>query len=812
MRSGANDTRSNEPGDSSGQEELATQEAKLRALFEMSPIGIALNDFETGAFLEFNAALHEPAGYTADEFRKLTYWDLTPKEYAEQEREQLRQMEQTGRYGPYEKEYIRKDGTRYPVRLSGFRMTGTNGRKAIWSIVQDISVQKEYEDALRSAKERAEAASVAKSEFLANMSHEIRTPMNGVIGMTDLLLDTGLNAEQLEYAESIHSCSHSLLSLINDILDFSKVEAGQIVLENLDFHIRTTVEETIDVVALKAQEKGLELVCMIGREVPEFLRGDPGRLRQILFNLVGNAVKFTEAGGVTVHVECESETDSSVTLRFSISDTGIGIPEGKQALIFSKFIQADPSTTRQFGGTGLGLAISRQLVGLLGGEIGVTSQEKEGSTFWFTANFQKSDSGTATTDLEEADLAGVKVLVVDDFRTNRIFITKLLKNWGCRFSEAHDATSALAKLRQAAREGDPFVAVLLDMNMPVLSGAELGRLIKEDDELKSTRLVMLTSLGKRGDVERLEGVGFSGYLTKPIRPALLRKCLALVLGRQDATTADHHLVTRHTVSESKRKRLRILVAEDNTTNRIIAVKMLEKLGHAAEAVANGAEAVESLRRMPYDLVLMDCQMPVMDGFEATRILRDPASGTRNPGIPIIALTAHAMREDRDRCLQAGMNDYVTKPASVRSLAAAIERCLSGRSLPGGADPRTGQETGGHSHDFDREGFLERTMGDRDLACEVVAAFLADTPVLLQHLSNAVSARDAGAAGKFAHTLKGSAGNIGGVTLSSLSAEMQTAGKEDNLARLEDLLPAVLEAFRVLSCLLEAEFSSPHKPG
>jgi two-component system, sensor histidine kinase and response regulator len=794
------------------QEELATQEAKLRALFEMSPIGIALNDLETGAFLEFNAALYEPAGYTAEEFRKLTYWDLTPKEYAPQENEQLRLLEQTGRYGPYEKEYIRKDGTRYPVRLSGFKIIVANGRKTIWSIVQDISAQKESEAALRAAKDRAEAASVAKSEFLANMSHEIRTPMNGVIGMTDLLLDTGLNAEQMEYAESIHSCSHSLLSLINDILDFSKVEAGQIVLENLDFHIRTTVEEAIDVIALKAQEKGLELVCMIGREVPEFLRGDPGRLRQILFNLIGNAVKFTEEGGVTVHVECVSEKDSSVTLRFSVTDTGIGIPVGKQDLIFSKFIQADPSTTRQFGGTGLGLAICRQLVGLLGGDIGVTSEESEGSTFWFTAVFQKSCSGDPEAPLEEADLAGVKVLVVDDFRTNRTFITKLLRNWGCRFSEAHDGASALAKLREAAQQGDPFVAALVDMNMPGMNGAELGMLIKGDDELKSTRLVMLTSLGKRGDAERLAGVGFSGYLPKPIRPALLRKCLALVLSRQDATAADHHLVTRHTVAESKRKRLRILVAEDNTTNRIIAVKMLEKLGHAAEAVANGAEVVESLRRMPYDLVFMDCQMPVMDGFEATKALRDPASGARNPGVPIIALTAHAMKEDREHCLEAGMNDYVTKPASVRSLAAAIERCLSGRSLPGGADPLAGYETGGHPRDFDREGFLERTMGDRALACEVVAAFLADTPSLLQDLSKAISAEDAGSAGKYAHTLKGSAGNIGGVILAGIAAEMQTAGKDANLPRLVELLPTAIDAYQILSRLLESEFPSPHKPG
>jgi len=617
------------------QEELAMQEAKLRGLFELSPIGISLNDWETGAFLEFNAAVYEAGGYTAEEFRNLTYWDLTPEEYAPQEAEQLRQMERTGRYGPYEKEYIRKDGTRYPVLLRGFQIPVAEGRKAIWSIVQDVSAQKEAEAALRAAKDRAEAASHAKSEFLANMSHEIRTPMNGVIGMTDLLLDTGLNAKQYEYAKTIYSCGESLLALINDILDFSKVEAGRLALECLDFDIRTTIEETVGVLAGKAQDKGIEVVCRIAEEIPEFLHGDPGRLRQVLFNVVGNAIKFTQEGGVTVQVEQLAETETSATLRFCVTDTGIGIPPDKKEAIFSKFTQADTSTTRQFGGTGLGLAISRQLIHLFQGEIDVVSEEGKGSTFSFTAVFQKA----------------------------------------------------------------------------------------------------------------------AGY--------------------------EEDLIVRHTEVESARRGLRVLVVEDNTTNRIIAVRMLEMLGHMAEAVDNGKEAIEALRRRPYDLVFMDCQMPVMDGFKATRMIRDPGSGVRNPRIPIIALTAYAMKGDRDLCLEAGMNDYVSKPAKVHDLAAAIERSIYlGTRWVGAASLAAG--AGGVPHDFDQDGFLERTMGDRTLASEVATAFLADSPKLLDQLSAAISAGDAVAAGKFAHTLKGSCANMGGERLRQIASQIQDAGKEGNL--------------------------------
>ena len=780
----------------------------LRAAVEQSANTFIITD--TKGVIEYvNPAFEKNTGYTAAEVIGQTPHILKS---GEQDREFYRNLWETiasGKTWRGQFHNRRKDGSLSWESAMISPVLNAHGEIVRFIGVQeDINELKHMEASLREALDRAEEATLAKSEFLANMSHEIRTPINGIIGMTDLLLETPQTPEQHEFAETIRSCGDSLLSIINDILDFSKVEAGQLQLESLDFDIRTTVEDTLEILATKAQQKGIDAVSIVAEEVPEILRGDPGRLRQILFNLVGNAIKFTHHGGVTVQVDLLEETDASATLRFRVTDTGIGIPQDRQEAIFSKFTQADASTARQFGGTGLGLAISRQLIHLFQGEITVTSEEGRGSTFSFTAVFGKPATGTIRPTPKEADLSGVKVLVADDFETNRILMTNLLKRWGCRYHDAPDAATALALLKRAAEEGDPFSVALLDMQMPGVDGAELGRQIKGDDEIRTTRLVMLTSLGKRGDAERLSGVGFSGYLPKPIRPALLRKCLALVLGREEPVGSDHLLITRHTVAETARKRLRILVAEDNTTNRIIAVKMLEKLGHLAESVANGEEVIDSLRRIPYDLVLMDCQMPVLDGFAATKMIRESGSGVINPRVPIIALTAHAMKGDRDYCLKAGMNDYVSKPTSTHDLAAAIDRCISGLSRLGDAVPAAENPPGNPgARDFDREGFLERTMGDQSLVREMVEAFLADSPMLLDGISAAISAGDARAAGRCAHTLKGSSANMGGEILSQIAEQMQSAGKENNLPRLAELFPKAKAAFQILSAKLEQAFQS-----
>jgi CheY-like chemotaxis protein/HPt (histidine-containing phosphotransfer) domain-containing protein/anti-sigma regulatory factor (Ser/Thr protein kinase) len=531
---------------------------------------------------------------------------------------------------------------------------------------------------------------------------------------------------------------------------------------------------------------------------------DPGRLRQVLFNLIGNAIKFTQQGGITIHVDPVAASESSSTLQFRVTDTGIGIPREKQETIFSKFTQADPSTTREFGGSGLGLAISMQLVQLFHGELAVTSEPGAGSTFTFTAVFEKPAAGEIKPPPSEADLSGIRVLVTDDFKTNRMLVSSLLRRWGCRPDEASDADSALPLLRQAARDGDPYGAALLDMHMPGMSGAELGRVIKAEQDIQSTRLVMLTSQGKRGDAERFAGFGFSGYLPKPIRPGLLRKCLALVLGREEATGSDRSLITRHTIAETSRRRLRVLCAEDNTTNRIIAIKMLQKLGHVVDAVGNGREAVESLSRRPYDIVLMDCQMPVMDGFDATRLIRCADSGVQNPQIPIIALTAHAMKGDRQLCLDAGMDDYLSKPVSPQSLADALERWGSRGSRVGDTAPLP-PHAGAALLDFDREGFFERAMGDPELAAEISAVFLADAPPLFAELAAAVGSADSAAAAKLAHNLKGSSANMGGEKLSRIADEMQIAGRKGDVDSLSALLPAAEAAFHSLLAELKNEF-------
>jgi len=826
--------------------ELAREEsdARIRSIVETAADAIITIN-ETGIIQSYNSAAENVFGYSATEAIGQNVSILMPSPYQEEHDGYLlryRDGHPSTIFGK-SRELVgkRKDGTTFPMELA-VSETKVGIRRTFTGIVRDISDRKQQEQELREAKERAEMAATAKSQFLATMSHEIRTPMNGVIGMTGLLLDTELSAQQRQFAETVRSSGETLLKIINDILDFSKIEAGKLEFELIPFDLRTTLEESLELLAEAAGKKGLELVGLVSANVPTALQGDPGRLRQIFMNLTGNAIKFTSKGEIIVKISSVEETPNHVMIRVDIHDTGEGIPPDILPKLFQPFSQADSSTTRRYGGTGLGLAICKQLVQQMNGEIGVENRLEGGSTFWFTARFHKQPVCATSLAQTPVALKHLRVCAVDDHLTNRQLLEQYFHYWKMEGTLVEDPRNCLARLQEQAQTGRPFDLAILDMEMPNMDGFTLAQHIKADDTLKDTRLILLTSLGRRGDATAAQQCGFSGYLTKPIRRAHLQACLETVMGLplSDAQAGPQPLITSHFLKDRQlQQAIRILVVDDHQVNQQLGVLMVERLGFRADVAGNGREALEALSRIPYSLILMDCQMPEMDGYEATRQIREAealkgkALGVRSEvqeahspnglhltsvHVPIIAMTANAMQGDREKCLQAGMDDYLSKPLRPEALSKILANWLP-KTKPL-TSPTTEASTtstpsvSSHSSPlpFINSETLEELeiLGGREFLQTMVRNFVADALACVTLIEQGLNTLDLVKVQEAAHGLKGISRNMGTDALAQIALDLETACTVGDPTSLSSLRHTLHDQFQRTQEHLEKTLDGPSK--
>lgn len=779
------------------EETLRESEERFRKTFSEGPIGMVIvgNDYK---LLKVNRALCEMLGYTEEELARRTFMEITHPEDVDKD-VRLAEKLFRGEIPSYrlEKRYLKKNGEILWIHLTATVVRDFSGNIQYGlGMVEDISERKRVLEELARARDAALEQANLKSQFLANMSHEIRTPMNGVLGYLGLLSSRAFadEREMTEFVRGAKSSAESLLTLINDILDFSKIEAGKLSIESIEFDLRSVVEDTASLLAPKTEQKGLELACLVEFGVPLALKGDPTRLRQVLINLTGNAVKFTEKGEIVIRASLLDENEQSARIRFSVKDTGIGIPADKHHLLFQSFTQVDGSSTRRFGGTGLGLAISKQLVELMGGTIGFQSEPGKGSEFWFEVALSKNLA--ARPRMVNADIRNAALLVVDDNGVNRDILCRMVESFGCRAFSAAGSAEAMRVLQKQLTLGDPIRTAIIDFQMPEEDGEKLAKKIKSHPALEPTFLILLTSVGTRGDAARAKQAGFAAYLHKPVKQSQLLEAITAVLGRSKQEEEEQPLITRHWLEEAKRGGS-ILLAEDNPVNQAVAEAVLSRAGYAVVSVKDGREAVEVLSARDFDLVLMDLQMPEMDGIEATREIRKmtgPKSKT-----PIIAMTAHALSGDREKCLKAGMNDYVSKPIEPLELKEVIQRWMARKPSPS-ANAAPGRKSGAAAP-VDWARLEESSGGDEEFRRQLTEVFLADCEGRLSRLKESLTREDFGPIAREAHSIKGAAANFGATELSGLAGSLEKKAEEKNGGRCRELADKIIGEFERVKSFL-----------